>query len=100
MRITRRSSATSSAAVCVNRELGPRPKVVRPASCVAFYRLKNTNARDQSRAFSLRHKPLMDNFAAQLGFTPAWFAAGIVNDEIVATIKQTWDKSDDHNTEH
>lgn len=42
----------------------------------------------------------MDNFAAQLGFTPAWFAAGVVNEEILARIKVAWDESDDRNTEH
>jgi hypothetical protein len=42
----------------------------------------------------------MDEFAEQLGFTPAWFATGVVNDEILARIKVAWDESDDRNTEH
>ncbi|WP_254507530.1 hypothetical protein [Anatilimnocola floriformis] len=42
----------------------------------------------------------MDPFAEQLGFTPAWFAAGVVNDEILARIKTVWEESDDRNTEH
>lgn len=42
----------------------------------------------------------MNAFAAQLGFTPAWFAAGVVDEVILERIKVAWDESDDRNTEH
>lgn len=39
-------------------------------------------------------------FAEQLGFTPAWFALGVVNDSVLAQLRVRWDKGEDPNTEH
>ena len=41
-----------------------------------------------------------DEFARQLGFTPAWFEAGAANASILSQIKAAWDQSDDRNPEH
>ena len=38
--------------------------------------------------------------AKLLGFTPAWFAAGIVDDVLLARLRAEWDKGEDDNTEH
>ena len=42
----------------------------------------------------------MDNFAQQLGFTSAWFAAGLVNKDILAQIKVAREKIGYQYTEH
>jgi hypothetical protein len=39
-------------------------------------------------------------FARLLGFTPAWFALGVVDEGVLARQRAEWDKGDDRNTEH
>jgi hypothetical protein len=39
-------------------------------------------------------------FARLLGFTPAWFALGVVDDAVLARHREEWDKGQDDNTEH
>lgn len=39
-------------------------------------------------------------FARRLGFTPAWYALGVVDDALLARQQAEWDKGEDHNTEH
>jgi hypothetical protein len=39
-------------------------------------------------------------FAQLLGFTPAWFALGVVDDSVLARLRTEWDKGTDDNTEH
>jgi hypothetical protein len=39
-------------------------------------------------------------FAQTLGFTPQWFALGIINDEILARQRAQWDNHVDSNSEH
>jgi hypothetical protein len=39
-------------------------------------------------------------FAQMLGFTPAWFALGVVDDSVLAQCQVEWDKGQDDNTEH
>jgi hypothetical protein len=40
------------------------------------------------------------DFGALLGFTPAWYALGIVDEEFLARARVRWDKGEDDNTEH
>ncbi len=39
-------------------------------------------------------------FAQLLGFTPAWFAAGVVDDAVLMRLRIEWEKGEDDNTEH
>jgi hypothetical protein len=39
-------------------------------------------------------------FARMLGFTPAWFALGVVDEAVLALHRVEWDRGEDHNTEH
>lgn len=39
-------------------------------------------------------------FARKLGFTPAWFALGVVDDAVLARQRAEWDRGEDDNTEH
>jgi hypothetical protein len=39
-------------------------------------------------------------FARLLGFTPAWFAVGVVDDAVLDRQRAEWDKGEDDNTEH
>jgi hypothetical protein len=34
------------------------------------------------------------------GFTPAWYALGIVNEAVLSWLRVEWDKGTDHNSEH
>jgi hypothetical protein len=40
------------------------------------------------------------DFAQLLGFTPAWFALGVVDDVVLARQRSEWDKGEDRNAEH
>jgi hypothetical protein len=39
-------------------------------------------------------------FARLLGFTPAWFALGVVDEAGLARLRAEWEKGEDNNTEH
>lgn len=39
-------------------------------------------------------------FARRLGYTPAWYALGVVDDALLARQQVEWDKGEDQNTEH
>ena len=41
-----------------------------------------------------------DEFALQLGFTSAWFEAGVVDEVRLSQIKVFWEQDDDRNAEH
>jgi hypothetical protein len=41
-----------------------------------------------------------DEFARMLGFTPMWFALGVVDDIVLTRHRAEWDKGQDDNTEH
>ena len=38
--------------------------------------------------------------AQLLGFTPEWFALGVVDDSVLVRLRTEWDKGADPNTEH
>jgi len=38
--------------------------------------------------------------ARMLGFTPAWFALGVVDETVLALHRAEWDRGEDHNPEH
>ncbi|MGL4463326.1 MAG: hypothetical protein ACRC1K_14350 [Planctomycetia bacterium] len=40
------------------------------------------------------------NFARTLGFTPAWFALGVVDAAVLAWLQMEWDEGQDGNAEH
>jgi hypothetical protein len=40
------------------------------------------------------------DFGARLGFTPAWYGLGIVDEAFLERARARWDKGDDSNTEH
>jgi hypothetical protein len=40
------------------------------------------------------------DFGALLGFTPAWYAVGVVDQSFLARARIEWDKGEDDNTEH
>jgi hypothetical protein len=42
----------------------------------------------------------INEFATMLGFTPAWFALGVVDHTLLARQRAEWDKGEDENTEH
>lgn len=39
-------------------------------------------------------------FAQQLGFTPEWFALGVVDEVVLTRLQREWNKGEDDNTEH
>jgi hypothetical protein len=41
-----------------------------------------------------------DEFARLLGFTPAWFDLGVVDDAVLARLRAEWDEGEDDNPEH
>ena len=40
------------------------------------------------------------DFGARLGFTPAWYALGVVDQAFLERARGEWDKGEDANTEH
>lgn len=38
--------------------------------------------------------------ADPFGFTPGWFTLGLVNDALLATLRQEWSRGEDDNPEH
>jgi hypothetical protein len=42
----------------------------------------------------------LSDFGALLGFTPAWYALGIVDQAFLARARAKWDKGEDNHAEH